>query len=242
MVNGNMYSLHNGKCLDYHTGTNNVYMHDCHDGSNQKWYFDEDTKAIRSEYDHRCLDVHLAVGQSDNVYMHECHEGANQQFEAWLHVVGVLFGRLLRCLLVLCFVTGFSGQANPFAPPIWGSSPAMRNCVALRLKGTYIGSPACRIDTKQPAKPSSSPYTCHAAAVLRKRSRWSRSESCMQSEHRISSPRVPSSSCSISSKGNQRRRICGFPELLGPPVVPFYPLLGEGSPTKIDYRKRVPLF
>ena len=31
--------------------------------------------------------------------------------------------------------------------------------------------------------------------------------------------------------------------LLGPPVVPFYPFLGEGSPTKIDYRKRlVPLF
>ena len=26
--------------------------------------------------------------------------------------------------------------------------------------------------------------------------------------------------------------------LLGPPVVPFYPFLGEGSPTKIDYRKK----
>ena len=25
---------------------------------------------------------------------------------------------------------------------------------------------------------------------------------------------------------------------LGPPVVPLYPFLGEGSPTKIDYRKR----
>ena len=39
-------------------------------------------------------------------------------------------------------------------------------------------------------------------------------------------------------------------QYLGPPVVPFYPFLGEdsrysarpGSPTKIDYRKRVPLF
>ena len=29
---------------------------------------------------------------------------------------------------------------------------------------------------------------------------------------------------------------------LGPPAVPFYPFVGEGSPTKIDYRKRVPLF
>ena len=26
---------------------------------------------------------------------------------------------------------------------------------------------------------------------------------------------------------------------LGPPVVPSYPFLGEGSPTKIDYRKKV---
>ena len=25
---------------------------------------------------------------------------------------------------------------------------------------------------------------------------------------------------------------------LGPPVVPFYPCLGEGSPTKIDYGKK----
>ena len=25
---------------------------------------------------------------------------------------------------------------------------------------------------------------------------------------------------------------------LGPPVVPFYPFFGEGSPTKIDHRKR----
>ena len=31
--------------------------------------------------------------------------------------------------------------------------------------------------------------------------------------------------------------------LLGLPVVPFYPFLGEGSPTKIDYGKKlVPLF
>ena len=31
--------------------------------------------------------------------------------------------------------------------------------------------------------------------------------------------------------------------LLGPPVVPFYPCSGEGSPTKIDCRKKkVPLF
>ena len=26
--------------------------------------------------------------------------------------------------------------------------------------------------------------------------------------------------------------------VLGPPVVPFYPFLGKGPPTKIDYRKK----
>ena len=31
----------------------------------------------------------------------------------------------------------------------------------------------------------------------------------------------------------------GRVELLGPPLVPFYPFLGEGSPSKIDYRKKV---
>ena len=30
----------------------------------------------------------------------------------------------------------------------------------------------------------------------------------------------------------------GFPSNLGPPVVLFYPFLGEGSPTKIDYRRK----
>ena len=29
---------------------------------------------------------------------------------------------------------------------------------------------------------------------------------------------------------------------LAPPLVPFYPVLGEGSPTKIDYRKKGTLF
>ena len=42
MLDGNIMSLFDGKCLDYHTGTRNVYMHECHDGANQKWYWDED--------------------------------------------------------------------------------------------------------------------------------------------------------------------------------------------------------
>ena len=35
MIDGTIISVHDGKCLDYHTGTTNVYMHECHDGSNQ---------------------------------------------------------------------------------------------------------------------------------------------------------------------------------------------------------------
>ena len=30
---------------------------------------------------------------------------------------------------------------------------------------------------------------------------------------------------------------CAFEGKLGPPVVPFYPFVGEGPPTKIEYRK-----
>lgn len=79
MIDGTIISVHDGKCLDYHTGTTNVYMHECHDGSNQRWYFDAETAQIRSEYDHRCLDVNM--GGSANVYIHPCHDGDNQKFD-----------------------------------------------------------------------------------------------------------------------------------------------------------------
>ena len=77
MLDGNILSMMDNKCLDAHTSTDNVYMHECHDGANQKWYFDEDTGAIRSEYDTRCLDK----ASTDNLYMHDCHGNGNQQFE-----------------------------------------------------------------------------------------------------------------------------------------------------------------
>ena len=41
----------------------------------------------------------------------------------------------------------------------------------------------------------------------------------------------------IDDKGHWHQRLQGPQHWLGPPVVPFYPFLGEGSPTKIDYRK-----
>ena len=58
MLDGNIFTLRDHKCLDYKMdGSDNVYMHECHNGANQKWYFDEDTGSIRSQHDHRCLDM-----------------------------------------------------------------------------------------------------------------------------------------------------------------------------------------
>ena len=75
-------SLFDRKCLDYHTDTRNVYMHECHGGANQKWYFEEGTARIRSEVDHKCLD--LNIGDAFNIYMYDCHDEKNQQFESQL--------------------------------------------------------------------------------------------------------------------------------------------------------------
>ena len=62
------------------------------------------------------------------------------------------------------------------------------------------------------------------------------------------SPMAPSSRVTCwCLKGHHRRwvllRVIPFPvpiepARLGPPVVSFYPFWGEGSPAKIDYRKK----
>jgi hypothetical protein len=66
---------HANKCLDYHTGNNNVYMHNCHTGANQQWYMDNEQ--LKTNHDNKCLDMHLG---NSNVYMHACHSGDNQQW------------------------------------------------------------------------------------------------------------------------------------------------------------------
>ena len=77
MINGNIISLKNGLCLDVNTGTSNVYMHGCHNGDNQKFYWDEDDKDLRSEWNHKCLDRN----HENNIYMHPCTGGENQKFD-----------------------------------------------------------------------------------------------------------------------------------------------------------------
>jgi len=63
------------KCLDYHYGNQNVYMHACHGGSNQKWYMADER--LKTNYNDRCLDMDF---NNNNVYMHACHSGSNQQW------------------------------------------------------------------------------------------------------------------------------------------------------------------
>jgi len=64
--------------LDYNYNDNNVYMHKCHGGKNQKWHFAADgTPRLQSRYGGKCLDYNY---NNKNVYMHNCHDGKNQKW------------------------------------------------------------------------------------------------------------------------------------------------------------------
>lgn len=71
-----MKTRFDGKCMDYDFGGSggNVYMHDCHDGSNQQWFMEHET--LKTNYNDKCLDM----SSDGNVYMHDCHDGSNQQW------------------------------------------------------------------------------------------------------------------------------------------------------------------
>ena len=69
-----------GLCLDHNFVNNNVFMTDCHGGSNQKFYFHKRTPAhLMSLFNKECVDVITHTG-TDNVYMHPCHDGTNQKW------------------------------------------------------------------------------------------------------------------------------------------------------------------
>merc|ERR1719152_191035 len=61
--------------MDYNYNNNNVYMHPCHGGENQQWYFDGEE--LKTNYDNKCLDFNW---NTENIYMHPCHGGTNQAF------------------------------------------------------------------------------------------------------------------------------------------------------------------
>ncbi len=70
---------HGGLCVDNagSSGSNNVYLFECHDGLNQKWRYEEDTKVLKTlQDDNMCLDW-----GNGNLYMFGCHGQNNQKFE-----------------------------------------------------------------------------------------------------------------------------------------------------------------
>jgi len=77
MDGDHMKTHQDNRCMDWNRGNNNVEMHGCHSGNNQKWYFD-DKQRLKSRDGNKCVDYSL--DGSNNVYMYDCHDGDNQ---AW---------------------------------------------------------------------------------------------------------------------------------------------------------------
>lgn len=76
---GPIKSKHNSQCLDMALdGSNNVYLHPCHSGDNQIWYFQDGHIKTLQYGKNWCLDQDM--GGSKNLYMHPCHDGWNQKF------------------------------------------------------------------------------------------------------------------------------------------------------------------
>lgn len=67
----------NGYCLDQNLQDANVYMHPCHRGTNQQWFFDDQGRLSNLHSPNMCLDMNL---QNRNLYMHSCHNMNNQKF------------------------------------------------------------------------------------------------------------------------------------------------------------------
>merc|ERR1719217_1234298 len=73
---GELKTEYDSNCLDYNYNDNNVYMHPCHGGANQQFYFTP-TGELKTQHDDKCLDYNYGNG---NVYMHPCHGGTNQKW------------------------------------------------------------------------------------------------------------------------------------------------------------------
>jgi len=78
-VKDHIQTIHSSKrCLDVHKRNMNIYLSsNCHDGSNQMWYYKESTKQIRTRYNNKCIDWHLG---NNNAYAGSCHDKTNQKW------------------------------------------------------------------------------------------------------------------------------------------------------------------
>merc|ERR1719235_2364488 len=74
---GELKTEYDDNCLDYNYGNGNVYMHPCHGGANQQWFFEPGTGLLKTEWDDKCLDYNTGNG---NVIMWDCHGNTNQQW------------------------------------------------------------------------------------------------------------------------------------------------------------------
>ena len=68
------------KCGDLHMSTDDWYMGGCHDGTNQKFYFETwplpaRLKTLEASKPY-CLDWHM---DNNNLYWGGCHDGDNQK-------------------------------------------------------------------------------------------------------------------------------------------------------------------
>lgn len=103
-------SAYDEKCMDIDSNGDNLYMHDCHDGTNQQFWFDVPSPTpppsfpptppappstppplgygptsamlLKSLATSKCGDFHMG---NNDLYMSNCHTGNNQQFyfETW---------------------------------------------------------------------------------------------------------------------------------------------------------------
>lgn len=72
-----LVSMRTNKCLDYNTGSGDVYMHHCNGGLTQQWYFDGEQ--LKTKYDNKCLD-YAYDDSAKGIYMKPCHGGSNQKW------------------------------------------------------------------------------------------------------------------------------------------------------------------
>jgi Ricin-type beta-trefoil lectin domain len=67
---------YNNKCLDYNYGNGNLYVGNCHTGSNQQFIVRSDGQ-VYTPYDGKCIDQNLST---NNLYLFNCHTGNNQKW------------------------------------------------------------------------------------------------------------------------------------------------------------------
>merc|ERR1719502_643505 len=56
---GELKTEYDDNCLDYNYNDGNVYMHPCHGGANQQWFFDATTGQLKTQWDDKCLDYDM---------------------------------------------------------------------------------------------------------------------------------------------------------------------------------------